>query len=206
MLQHNKSFNYKGFSNLPNSQKRRFALLFSSPLTQSLCVSMLIAECYLMKLLSRLTIFFTSVVVLTACSANSLDQSLNIPSKVGVSEIRYVVRQTCTYEIGISYMPKVGGIKTIKEIIGPPLAVNLPAQMNILVTNSDGAKFFEENQFGGQGLGFRYGPPIKIIAGKRRLTPGTYFVRIDQTKVPESMSAFEARIFIDKPPKISCGE
>jgi len=27
-LRHNKSFNYAGFSNLPDSQKRRFALLF----------------------------------------------------------------------------------------------------------------------------------------------------------------------------------
>ena len=103
-------------------------------------------------------------------------------------------------------MPKVGGIKTIKEIFGPPLTVNLPAEMNILVTTSDRAEVFEVNQFGGQGLGYRYGPPIKIIAGTRRLTPGTYFVRIELTKVPESMSAFESRIFIDKPPKTNCGE
>lgn len=159
-----------------------------------------------MKLLGRLTFLFTTVVTLVACSANSLDQGLSIPSKVGVSQIRYQVRQMCTYEIGVSYMPKVGGIETIKKIFGPPLTVNLPAEMNILVTNSDGAKIFEMKKYGGQGLGYRYGPPIRFIAGKSRLTPGTYFVRTDLTRVPQNMSAFDARIFIDKPPKTNCGD
>src|SRR5574343_1201876 len=151
-------------------------------------------------------IFIVSFIVETAtCSAMSDGTALAIPLAVGVTEVKKVVSQTCGYMIGLSFSPKTGGVYTIRDIFGPPTAVNLPVEVNVRITDSEGTEIFAIEQFGGRGRNYYYGPPIKFIAGVRQLTPGTYSVRVELTKVAVSMSAFESHIFIDRPPKTICG-
>jgi len=159
----------------------------------------------LQQLFNHLAFVVLSVVGATSCTANSNSNDMKIPLRVGVTEVKKVVHQTCAYEIGLSFSPKIGGVDSIRKVFGGPMEVNLPAEVSILVTHSEGTEVLALKHFGGRGLGFRYGPPIRFVAGTRRLAPGTYSVRVELTELVENLSTFESHVFIDKPPKIICG-
>jgi hypothetical protein len=148
-----------------------------------------------------LAICFLSV---AACSSGTPSHSERFSLELGKKRLEIVVNKYCTYEIGISFLAKDGG-QLIKDTFGVATELKMPVLIDIVLENKDGQVVFSKIDFGGTGLGYRYGPnPVKFIAGKAYLEPGKNTVTIYVRHIDQDLSKFDTEIFVSGDPKLTC--
>lgn len=117
----------------------------------------------------------------------------------------------CTHEIGIGFLSKENATNNnaainIANFFGPPLELNLPAEIYMEIFNSNDNIILKQDSFGGKKLHYRYGPnPIKFIAGTVYLEAGHYDVILKVIKLHKNFQSFEAFFFATHIPKTECG-
>ena len=116
------------------------------------------------------------------------------------------IRKSCTHEVGVEFRDTEGSGENIKRVFGESLSeLNLPAKMEIVLVSSVSDVVWAEEDFGGRGLGFRYGPnPLKFIAGRVYLPVGRYRVSIRVTELGGDFSVLESYFFATHVPKTRC--
>lgn len=118
------------------------------------------------------------------------------------------VTKSCTHEIGIGFISEQDDPGHIRMLFGEKISkLNLPARIDISIVNDKSETIFENKSFGGDNLGFRYGSThIKFIAGKARLLPGTYRVKINVYELLKNLEGVNTYFFAAYNPKTRCGE
>lgn len=116
------------------------------------------------------------------------------------------VESECVHELGVSFYVRAGEPNQINNTFGDKvLDLNLPAIMDVRMFDESRELIFERNDFGGKGLGFRYGPnPIKFIIGSAYLFSGKYKVTIHVKSLQKNLSMFNSTFFAAHPPKMKC--
>jgi hypothetical protein len=153
------------------------------------------------------------VLMLIACCILTASCSFGVPSyskqlkfETGEKHLEINIKKYCTYEIGFSFSAQ-GGNEQIKDVFGDAMHINLPAVVDVFISNDDGQEIFSVIDFGGTELGYRYGPnPIQLIAGKALLKPGNYSTLIHVKSVAGDFSGFDSEFFIAGDPKTRCGK
>ncbi|MCB2261717.1 MAG: hypothetical protein LGR52_02065 [Candidatus Thiosymbion ectosymbiont of Robbea hypermnestra] len=142
--------------------------------------------------------------LVTSCSIGAPNYSKHFLFEPGEKRLEISVDKYCTYEIGISFSAK-GGEHLIKDTFGGAMHVNLPAKIDIFLSNDAYQEVFSKRDFGGSELGFRYGPnPIMLIAGKAYLIPGKYTASINIKSIGRDLSDFDSDFFLAGNPKLTC--
>jgi hypothetical protein len=126
--------------------------------------------------------------------------------------LNFRVLKECTHVIGIGFVSKKTaygheGHVHIKDFFGGLLELNLPAEIDIKLLNTNNDIIFQRNNFGGSKIGFQYGPnPVEFIAGRVYLTPGHYNVELRIVRRHKNFQEFEAFFFAAIPPGTICGK
>lgn len=117
------------------------------------------------------------------------------------------VTQSCGYEVGVSFSSQKHSVNDIKQAFGDKLTqLNLPAHISIQITDDRNEVIFENLDFGGENLVFRYGPdPLKFIAGQHYLNAGKYRINLKTQALESDLSNLDNYFFIAQVPKTRCG-
>lgn len=141
-----------------------------------------------------------TVILLQLGCGKYYEKHLSIDSGGGPVEVDFA----CSYEIGFLFYDDNDGLDVI-NVFGSSMDPRLPLVVNIFIYDSKGSLLFEKIEFGGQRLGYRYGPnPIKFVAGSLYLEAGTYTVKFNVEEAYFDLSDFESSFFISKIPNSKC--
>jgi len=118
------------------------------------------------------------------------------------------VVKSCGHEVGIEFISENNEPGKFRTTFGDNLAkLNLPAKLSITILDANAETVFERKDFGGKKFGYRYDSThIKFIAGRVRLLPGTYSVKINVDEIDQKLEGVKSNFFATHTPKTRCGE